>query len=328
MVDVLLCRRHITPPPRPRDGFATIEDPKLIEGGQRSGPEAETETGSGSEEEEGMWRRRVEEEEEGLEASVWVSEGRAHAALQLFSLTAADAVGTELPEDTDFLAPLLPHVPVRPLRYIRGSHYDYAPLCNAGEGPLPASTGSTAEFVGRRGMLFMGSAHSINVESVVFLMDEILPRLLARGVAAEDLVLHVIGPNMNHQQHILEHRMQRHLRLYGRVRGPEQEALMQGVKVFVSPAVSGPASFKTKNLEVTLHSDSHSRQPALQAVVTHMFLGAGVGRNRTSSWAVGLVRVGWRFHGRCEHVRTCRGSSALTLRALSACRRWRAVFPW
>ena len=43
-------------------------------------------------------------------------------------LTYADAVGTELPEDTTFLAPLLPHVPVLPVRFVRASAYDYATL--------------------------------------------------------------------------------------------------------------------------------------------------------------------------------------------------------
>jgi hypothetical protein len=50
------------------------------------------------------------------------------AASQLLALAAADVVGTELPEDTTFLAPLLPHVPVLPVRFVRASAYDYATL--------------------------------------------------------------------------------------------------------------------------------------------------------------------------------------------------------
>ncbi len=55
-------------------------------------------------------------------------EGHATAAAQLLALAAADVVGTELPEDTTFLAPLLPHVAVLPVRFVRASAYDYATL--------------------------------------------------------------------------------------------------------------------------------------------------------------------------------------------------------
>ena len=64
--------------------------------------------------EEAMWRRREEEEEDALEASVVLALSHDTAALQLLSLAGADIVGTELFEDSVFLAPLLPLVPVLP----------------------------------------------------------------------------------------------------------------------------------------------------------------------------------------------------------------------
>lgn len=98
-------------------------------------------------------------------------------------------------------------------------------------------------------MMMMGSAHTINVQSVVFVLDEILPALRALGVAEEELVVHVIGPNMNHQPQLSQHREKEKLRLHGRVRGVQLDSLFNETKVFLSPAVSGLASFKTKNLE-------------------------------------------------------------------------------
>ena len=97
-------------------------------------------------------------------------------------------MGAELPEDAAFLRPLLPNVPVRPVRFIRAATYDLQavpPLGRSREVSLPT----------RRGMLMMGSAHTINVEAVVFVLDHVLPVLQARQIPSEEIVLHVIGEN-------------------------------------------------------------------------------------------------------------------------------------
>ena len=49
---------------------------------------------------------------------------------------------------------------------------------------------------------------------------------------------------MDHQAHIAQHPLRDCLRLHGRVRGSELDALLHSTKVFLSPAVSGQASFK------------------------------------------------------------------------------------
>ena len=63
---------------------------------------------------------------------------------------------TELPEDASFLAPLLPNVPVVPVRYVGWSHYDPPP-------PLPRA-GVGEECVRlwrqRRGMLVMACVYA------------------------------------------------------------------------------------------------------------------------------------------------------------------------
>ncbi len=145
------------------------------------------------------------------------------------------------------------------MRFIRASAYDFYSLPFSGGGTAGAGGegGEGFEFVGqdhvthdkRRGILMMGSAHTINVDAVLFVLDEVVPRLRRLSVTEEELVVHIIGPNMNHQTAVSEHVESKVVRLHGRVRGPELDALFRTSKVFLSPVVSGPASFKTKNLE-------------------------------------------------------------------------------
>jgi hypothetical protein len=51
--------------------------------------------------------------------------------------------------------------------------------------------------------------------------------LRALGVPEALLLLHVIGPNMNHQPSIAAHRESKFVRLHGRVRGEELDKLMR-----------------------------------------------------------------------------------------------------
>ena len=46
-------------------------------------------------------------------------------------------------------------------------------------------------------MLMMGSAHTINIDSVLFVLDEILPLLRAQGLPPDEVVLHVIGLSLS-----------------------------------------------------------------------------------------------------------------------------------
>jgi glycosyltransferase involved in cell wall biosynthesis len=184
------------------------------------------------------------------EPSVAAAEGDGSAAVQLRTLAAADAVAAELPEDAAWLRGVLPSaVRVAPIRFVTRARYDPPPP------PPPPASGPA----GRRGLLFLGSAHGVNADAAVWLATAVLPALRRRleeagGAAAAEREgrLTVVGPDMDH---VTALRGLPGVHVEGRVRAGEAagsggglDAVAAGCRLFASPAVSGRGSFKTKTL--------------------------------------------------------------------------------
>jgi len=206
------------------------------------------------------WRADVpeEEEEESLLASIGMpseclgsvaddvsghAAGGGAAARQLLELGEADAVGIELPEDVHWIQELYPDLPAFPIRFVRSSWYDES-------GRWQVGAGGGGEARRRKGILMLGSAHSINVDGVEWFLERVLPLLREESrLTPHDMKVFIVGPDMNHKDSLKAHLTGGGIEIHGRLRGQELEYLMQSCRVFASPIVSGRPSFKTKNLE-------------------------------------------------------------------------------
>jgi hypothetical protein len=164
-------------------------------------------------------------------------EPQAHGA-QLMGLAAGDAVGVELPEDVAWLRAALPQQLVLPLRF-----------ATATAAPSPPAV-AEAGWSGRRGLVWVGSAHEDNRKALELVALKVLPRvrqrLLREGRGLHDGRLLVVGGGTDDVA-ALRGREAEGLEVLGHVQ--ELDAVLGGVKVCVSPTLYGRRRFQTKHLQ-------------------------------------------------------------------------------
>jgi hypothetical protein len=127
---------------------------------------------------------------------------------------------------------------------------------------------------------------------------QVVPRLRRLGVAEEELVVHIIGPNMNHQTSVAHHLESKVVRLHGRVRGPELDALFRTSKVSLSNAHTHTHTHTHTHSNTHTHTHGRVRGRQLDALfrtskvsVPHAHTHTHTHTHRSSSPRWSLVRL-------------------------------------